>query len=81
MEAVDRLRAAGFRVLEAGNAVDAMRDPGQVRRVTEKSALKRTGKPEEVANAVLFLASDEASFITGAVYNVDGGSLAWRGTH
>jgi len=37
--------------------------------------LKRIGKPEEVANVVLFLASDEASFVTGAAYAVDGGFL------
>jgi NAD(P)-dependent dehydrogenase (short-subunit alcohol dehydrogenase family) len=36
----------------------------------------RIGSPEEVANAILFLASDEASFITGAVLPVDGGYLA-----
>jgi 3-oxoacyl-[acyl-carrier protein] reductase len=35
--------------------------------------LGRFGKPEEVANAYLFLASDEASFITGSVLRVDGG--------
>jgi NAD(P)-dependent dehydrogenase (short-subunit alcohol dehydrogenase family) len=36
-------------------------------------AIKRMGRPEEVANAVLFLASDEASFTTGGVLNVDAG--------
>lgn len=36
----------------------------------------RLGEPEEVANAILFLASEEASFITGAVLPVDGGYLA-----
>jgi NAD(P)-dependent dehydrogenase (short-subunit alcohol dehydrogenase family) len=39
--------------------------------------LGRIGAPEEVANVVLFLASDEASFVTGAPYLVDGGFLAW----
>ena len=39
----------------------------------EKVPLKRWGLPEDVANAYTFLASDEASFITGAVLNVDGG--------
>lgn len=38
-----------------------------------KVPLKRWGQPEDVANAYTFLASDEASYITGTVLNVDGG--------
>ena len=34
--------------------------------------LRRIGQPEDVANAFAFLASDEASYITGVVLNVDG---------
>lgn len=38
--------------------------------------LKRMGKPEEIASVVVFLASEEASYITGATFFVDGGWLA-----
>ena len=40
---------------------------------TEKIALKRWGRPEEIAKAILFLCSDDASFITGSTLVVDGG--------
>jgi len=41
--------------------------------VKKLTSLGRFGKPEEVAEAVIFLASDKSNFITGAVLNVDGG--------
>jgi 3-oxoacyl-[acyl-carrier protein] reductase len=44
--------------------------------IKQKTPLRRFGTPEEVASAYLFLASDEASFITGAVLGVDGGLVA-----
>jgi NAD(P)-dependent dehydrogenase (short-subunit alcohol dehydrogenase family) len=45
--------------------------------ISRANALGRIGTPEEVANAVLFLASDEASFITGSTLSVDGGGLTF----
>jgi 3-oxoacyl-[acyl-carrier protein] reductase len=41
--------------------------------MTSHTPLGRLGKPRDIANAYLFLASDEASFITGEVLRVDGG--------
>lgn len=47
-----------------------------IRRFIEGERMKRLGLPHEVAAVVLFLASDEASFVTGSCYDVDGGILA-----
>jgi meso-butanediol dehydrogenase/(S,S)-butanediol dehydrogenase/diacetyl reductase len=52
----------------------------KARRNTEKLIpMRRVGRPEEVASAILFLASDEASFITGAALVADGGLTAQTG--
>jgi NAD(P)-dependent dehydrogenase (short-subunit alcohol dehydrogenase family) len=48
--------------------------------LTSSHLVNRLGKPEDVAELVCFLASDEASFVNGVVWLIDGGSLAWRGT-
>ncbi|MEW9673029.1 SDR family NAD(P)-dependent oxidoreductase [Ammoniphilus sp. 3BR4] len=51
--------------------------PAEIRReMVGKHPIGRMGKPEEVANAILFLVSDKASFITGASLAVDGGYTA-----
>ncbi|MBP5427211.1 MAG: 3-oxoacyl-ACP reductase FabG [Clostridiales bacterium] len=47
----------------------------ELNELKNKTALERLGTPEDIANAVYFLASDEASFITGEVLNVSGGFL------
>lgn len=55
---------------------DAMQqDEERNRRVLERSPMKRWGKPEEIANSIVFLLSPEASFITGVMLPVDGGYL------
>ncbi|WP_329455866.1 SDR family NAD(P)-dependent oxidoreductase [Streptomyces sp. NBC_01497] len=45
--------------------------------ITAKTLLKRFAQPEEIVELAAFLASDRASYITGANYAVDGGATAW----
>jgi NAD(P)-dependent dehydrogenase (short-subunit alcohol dehydrogenase family) len=54
----------------------ALRNPAIEKALVESTALRRLGRPEEVARAALFLASDEASYVTGAELAVDGGMSA-----
>lgn len=52
------------------------RNPYIAKALLDKTPLRRFGRPEEVASAALFLASDEAGFITGSELTVDGGMTA-----
>jgi glucose 1-dehydrogenase len=54
-----------------------LHNPNQLNALLGNIPLKRLGKPEDVANAVLFLASDEADYVTGSTLYVDGG-LLWN---
>jgi len=54
-------------------AAEAKLDDEEARSIRDNYVLGRWGAPEDVANAALFLASDEASFITGVILPVDGG--------
>src|SRR5262249_40732097 len=54
--------------------IDSAADPEKERRRNiEKTLMKRLRRPEEVANVILFLASSEASYMTGSVVVIDGG--------
>jgi meso-butanediol dehydrogenase / (S,S)-butanediol dehydrogenase / diacetyl reductase len=54
-------------------------DPEMRKRIESRIPLRRLGRPEDIANVVLFLASDLAAFVTGSAYVADGGQTAHTG--
>ena len=64
-----------------GAARQLWNSPEAVERITNSVPLGRWGHPSEVADAVAFLVSDHAAFITGETLTVDGGSWLARGTY
>lgn len=55
--------------------MDSARSEAQMKEVVARTALKRGAAPEEIANVICFLASDDASYMTGSVVVIDGGRM------
>ncbi|MFT7520514.1 MAG: NAD(P)-dependent dehydrogenase (short-subunit alcohol dehydrogenase family), partial [Kiritimatiellia bacterium] len=53
-----------------------VQSPALMQQVTSRTANGRHAQPDELSGAAVFLASDEASYVTGTVINVDGGYLS-----
>jgi NAD(P)-dependent dehydrogenase (short-subunit alcohol dehydrogenase family) len=66
-------------VIETAMTGPATEDPAVREAAIAQIPLRRLGKPEDIANMVLFLGSDLASFITGGAYVVDGGQTITTG--
>ena len=56
-------------------SADALKDPKSGEQILRTIPLRRVGRPEEIAAPVLFLCTQHASFITGEVFNVNGGAV------
>jgi glucose 1-dehydrogenase len=54
---------------------DSLSDPQKAQQSTQRIPMGRPGQPQEIANVALFLASDDASYVTGSSYFVDGGLM------
>ena len=72
------LAAGGVRMNAVAPGLTDTRMAGQMKQNTgeemvQASAMRRLGHPEEIADAIFYLASDAASFVTGQVLRVDGG--------
>ncbi len=66
-------------IINSGMIKPYLDDPQARKVIEERIPLVRIGEPIDVANATLFLASDEANWITGTILNVDGGKTASEG--
>lgn len=73
--------AAGIRVnsvspslIETPASAEALNAPGAKEHLMRNLLIKRYGRPEDVASCIVFLASDESSWVTGSDYLVDGGT-------
>lgn len=60
-------------------AAPLMADPASLEPIMAQYAIRRPGKPEEIAKMVLYLASDEATWVTGQTFPIDGGMTISKG--
>ena len=71
-----RVNAVSPGMIETPMIASIKQDPKTIEGLLARVPMHRVGKPEEVSNLVLFLASDESSYMTGSTVVVDGGWLA-----
>lgn len=66
-------------LIDTPMAAPLMANPEMLQPILRHYALQRPGTPEEVANMVLYLASDEAGWVTGGTFTIDGGMTISKG--
>lgn len=73
------VNAVGPGMVLTGLTQNMLGDPDQAEWFIERIPMRRIGEPKDIAAAILFLASDEASYIHGTTLFVDGGMISTRG--
>jgi NAD(P)-dependent dehydrogenase (short-subunit alcohol dehydrogenase family) len=66
-------------LIDTPMAAPLMANPGMLQPILSHYAIRRPGTPAEVANMVLYLASDEAAWVTGGTFTIDGGMTVSKG--
>ena len=66
-------------IINSGMIKPYLDDPKARKVLEDRLPLNRIGEPVDVANAVLYMASDEANWVTGTILNIDGGKTASEG--
>lgn len=74
-----RCNCLNLGIINAGMIKPYLEDPQARKVLEERQPLKRIGEPNDVSSAAIFLASDEAKWITGTILNIDGGKSAAEG--
>jgi NAD(P)-dependent dehydrogenase (short-subunit alcohol dehydrogenase family) len=66
-------------LIDTPMAAPLMANPEMLQSILGQYAIRRAGTPEEVAGMVLYLASDEAIWVTGGTFRIDGGMTVYKG--
>ena len=74
-----RCNAVNPGLVDTPMAAPLMANPASLEPIMAQYAIRRPGKPEEVAKMVLYLASDEATWVTGQTFPIDGGMTISKG--
>lgn len=74
-----RCNCLNLGIINAGMIKPYLEDPQARKILEERQPLNRIGDPSDVSGAAVFLASDEAKWITGTILNIDGGKSASEG--
>ena len=74
-----RCNCLNLGIINAGMIKPYLEDPQARKVLEERQPLNRIGEPNDVSSAAIFLASDEAKWITGTILNIDGGKSAAEG--